>query len=164
MRVDGEQLPLFVLLGTHHPHYHNPSHQHSTISLDFRFGWVTDNVVSMTYDQSSNRAYINNALVGTQSNSNHNLVTTPALLGLDSNNHFSGQIFSFVTSSAVLSASDRSLLEGCSQCPAGTYLPTGTGTSCISCPAGEVHPILICTRLCSSLCVQMEMLFPVPSF
>jgi len=107
---------------------------------DFGFGGsgVSGNVVSVTYDQTNRRGYVNNALKGTNGNSNHNLGNANGYLGRrsDGKYYLNGELYSLVTSSAVLSASDRSLLEGCSMCPAGTYQLSTTGTSCLACPSG----------------------------
>lgn len=107
---------------------------------NFGTGLVTvGNVVSVTYDQSNVVSYVNNNLEGsTQASGQLNQDNTPAYLGkcTISPGYMDGQLYSLVTSNVVLSAGDRSLLEGCTECPIGTYQ---SGASCLQCPAGE-HP------------------------
>jgi len=103
---------------------------------DFRFGsYGAGNVVSMTYDQLNRKAYVNNALVGALGSSNHNLKISSASLGTDcgGDGYFSGRLYSLVTSVGVVGASDRSLLEGCSMCPAGTNKYLSSGSACVAC-------------------------------
>jgi len=109
---------------------------------DFYFRpYAAGNVVSMTYDQFNRMAYVNNALVAVVGSSNHNLKTSSAQLGMDCGGdaYFNGRLYSVVTSVGVVSAPDRSLLEGCSMCPAGTYQPLSSGSLCVPCPAGQLH-------------------------
>lgn len=100
------------------------------------------NIVALTYDQSNRRGYVNNAQIKATASSSRAFNTSwKAVLGsTPSLNYFGGQLNSLITASTVLATADRSLLEGCTLCPAGTYQPSiaSSQSSCLTCPSGSI--------------------------
>lgn len=104
---------------------------------DLYYGTYKDgNIATIGYDQVNRYLYVNNGLIYTQASSGHNLVNSAnGYLGNSPWGYLNGKIYSLVTASGVWTSVDRSILEGCGQCPPGSFKPQGS-SSCALCSAG----------------------------